>query len=63
MSCVLSDGELLKSIPLDDSGLSEYKKKPGLAGKVFKIVDEIVSKKQTSLTGNVPENEPLHDRI
>ena len=45
LSCVLSNGELLKSIPLDDSALSEYKNKPGLAGKVFKIVDEIVSRK------------------
>ncbi|GIT71137.1 MAG: hypothetical protein Ct9H300mP28_09510 [Pseudomonadota bacterium] len=50
LSCVLSNGEVLKSIPLDDSALSEYKNKPGLTGKVFKVVDEIFPKRQTSLT-------------
>ena len=45
LSCVLSNGEFLKSIPLDEYELIEFKNKPGLTGKVFKIVDEIVSKK------------------
>ncbi len=45
LSCVLSNGEFLKSIPLDEIALSEFKNRPGLTGKVFKIVDDIVSKK------------------
>ena len=45
LSCVLSNGELLKSIPLDELALSEYKNKPGLTGKIFKVVEEIVSRK------------------
>ena len=45
LSCVLSNGELLKSIPLDEFALRKYKDKPGLTGKVFKIVDDIVSRK------------------
>ena len=45
LSCVLSNGELLKSIPLDEFALSEYKNKPGLTGKIFKVVEEIVSRK------------------
>ncbi len=45
LSCVLSNGELLKSIPLDELALSEYQNKPGLTGKIFKVVEEIVSRK------------------
>ena len=45
LSCVLSNGELLKSIPLDEFALGEYKNKPGLTGKIFKVVEEIVSRK------------------
>ena len=45
LSCVLSNGELLKSIPLDEFALSEFTNKPGLTGKIFKVVEEIVSRK------------------
>ena len=55
LSCVLSNGEVLKSIPLDDSALSEYKNKPGLTGKVFKVVDEIVSKKADLIDSIFPK--------
>tara|TARA_B100000579_G_scaffold413989_1_gene407162 strand:+ start:514 stop:3603 length:3090 start_codon:yes stop_codon:yes gene_type:complete len=45
LSCILSNGELLKSIPLDELALNEYKKKNGITGKIYKVVDEIVSRK------------------
>ncbi|MFL2737771.1 MAG: FAD-binding and (Fe-S)-binding domain-containing protein [bacterium] len=45
LSCVLSNGETLESVPLDENNLSTYKQKPGVAGEVFKVVDQIVLEK------------------
>ena len=45
LSCVLSNGETLESVPLDENNLSAYKQKPGVAGEVFKVVDQIVLEK------------------
>ena len=47
--------ELLKSVPLDESALSEYKNKPGIAGKVFKVVDKIVSRKADLIDRTFPK--------
>jgi len=45
LSCVLSNGETLESVPLDEDKLSAYKQKSGIAGEVFKVVDQIVLEK------------------
>ena len=45
LSCVLSNGETLESVPLDEDELIAYKQKSGIAGEVFKVVDQIVHEK------------------
>ena len=45
LTCVLSNGEVLESVPLEPEALSEYKKKPGISANIFKIVDKVVSEK------------------
>jgi len=45
LTCVLSNGEVLESVPLEPEALSEYKKKSGISANIFKIVDQIVSEK------------------
>ena len=45
LTCVLSNGEVLESLPLEPEALSEYKKKPGISANIFKIVDKVVSEK------------------
>ena len=60
LSCVLSNGEFLKSIPLDEIALREFKNKPGLTGKVFKIVDDIVSKKGDIIEKIFPRIDNFH---
>lgn len=45
LTCVLSNGEVLESVPLEPEALSEYKKKFGISANIFKIVDQIVSEK------------------
>ena len=43
LTCVLSNGEVLESVPLEPEALSEYKKKSGISANIFKIVDQVVS--------------------
>ena len=45
LSCVLSNGETLESFALDEDKLNVYKQKSGIAGDVFKVVDQIVLEK------------------
>ncbi|MEZ7975082.1 MAG: FAD-binding and (Fe-S)-binding domain-containing protein, partial [SAR324 cluster bacterium] len=45
LSCVLSNGETLESFALDENRLNAYKQKSGIAGEVFKVVDQIVLEK------------------
>ncbi len=45
LTCVLSNGEVLESLPLEREALSEYKKKSGISANIFKIVDQVVSDK------------------
>ena len=45
LTCILSSGEVLQSIPLDSETLAEYKQKSGISGNVFKVVDQVVSDK------------------
>ena len=45
LTCVLSNGEVLESVPLEPEALSEYKKKTGISANIFKIVDKVVSEK------------------
>jgi len=45
LTCVLSNGEVLESVPLEPEALSEYKKKSGISANIFKIVDQVVSEK------------------
>ena len=45
LSCILSNGEELQSVPLDKAMLSQYKKKGGITGKVFEVVDRVVKEK------------------
>ena len=45
LTCVLSNGEVLESLPLEPEALSEYKKKPGISANILKIVDKVVSEK------------------
>jgi FAD/FMN-containing dehydrogenase/Fe-S oxidoreductase len=45
LSCVLSNGETLGSVALDEDKLSAYKQKSGITGEVFKVVDQIVLEK------------------
>ncbi len=45
LTCVLSNGEVLESGPLEPKALSEYKKKSGISADIFKIVDQVVSEK------------------
>ena len=52
LSCVLSNGDSLHSKPLDSKNLNKYKNKIGVTGKIFKIVEKVVS-----------ENKKLIDEI
>ena len=45
LTCVLSNGEVLESVPLEPEALGEYKKKSGISANIFKIVDQVVSEK------------------
>ena len=45
LSCILSNGEVLESVPLDTEKLNSYKRKSGITGEVFKVVDRVVLEK------------------
>ena len=42
LSCVLSNGEILKSVTLGEDQLGELKLKSGISGEIFKVVDQII---------------------
>ena len=55
LSCVLSNGEVLESVPLDAEQLSEYKRKSGIAGEIIKVVDQVVSDKAVLIEDVFPK--------
>jgi len=55
LSCVLSNGEVLESVPLDAEQLSEYKRKSGIAGEIIKVVDQVVSEKAVLIEDVFPK--------
>ena len=55
LTCVLSNGEILESIPLNRKELCENKKKSGISGNIFKIVDQIVSEKAKLIKAIFPK--------
>jgi FAD/FMN-containing dehydrogenase/Fe-S oxidoreductase len=48
LSCLLSNGEELHSIPLNQQALASWREHPGRTGEIFRVVEEIVCR-QTEL--------------
>ncbi len=55
LSCILSNGDFLHSFPLDSERISKFKKKPGIIGKIFKVVDKVVSDKASLIEEIFPK--------
>ena len=55
LSCVLSNGDLFRFVPIDNKTLNKYKNKTGILGKIFKIVDKAVSEKKNLIDEIFPK--------
>lgn len=55
LSCVLSNGEELQSIPLQSEQLALWKKQPGRSGEIYRVVDEIVTRQAELIEETFPK--------
>ena len=54
LSCILSDGTSLHSIPLQLEQLEQRKQTPGIVGEIYRVVDQIVSEKSELIQKTFP---------
>jgi Fe-S oxidoreductase/FAD/FMN-containing dehydrogenase len=55
LSCVLSNGDELNSVPLNADALAERKNEQGLRGEIYRVVDDIVTHKAALINEVFPK--------